>query len=767
MSPLPFFTRLLFCLGMLLPFVLPAQEIKLAGAVRDRNTHREIRGVNVYFKGTKVGSTTDFAGRFALPLANTTMQSVIVFQHVGYEPMEVTLEELMKLRSVYLQPRVIVLPGVEIEEEGRQRLDIDTDLPQPVSVIDAKSFEIRGFEDAGDLLKTDQSVQVEEQLSGKKTISIRGSNPDEVTVLFNGVKMNSAYDNIFDLQLLDLEDIERLEIIKGSNTALYGPDAFGGVINAVPKVQKDYSVRFQQRLGTYRSGNWGLHFYRNLDKLHASYNFKRGASKRDFVDAVDDNSGLENAELHHTGNLTYRFSEAEGNRLKKELSATYLYTALDYDNFRDFERQNDLNHMVTIRYAAEQSQRKDFNLSLTLRRLDEARTLTSGGAIDSDIDDRAVQVNAEKQFRLGRVDLLTAYQFQASELDYQDARDVPGEQRLGIESAQFDRRQHGAVAIVKLHNDGGSDFFQTVDVDFSLRHDRVLDDQVDYVLRGTPGDPNPLVVAGAFDRNDWRETTFKFAFSFDGYRNNLALNGYLNAGSNVKFPTLLQQTSSPAFFAPEESQPDLNPEKNRSVELGFTISRDVRANTSIYGWQISGNYFQNHYENKFRIAATPGVPVLFFDNVQNARISGIEAKASTFFFRKKATLTGGISRYSISEKSAFPFKSDLKRTLTLNLDHAGYSFQAYWFTESEQFGWLRRLKSGDQAGGQPVFGELAEIALPGFSNLDLHLSKTFQMGKLKLFANATGRNLLNKSDEVLEGLAIRDRRYYLVFGAQF
>ena len=122
-------------------------------------------------------------------------------------------------------------------------------------MLESKTFEIRGFIDAGDLLKTEHSIQVEEDLSGKKTVSIRGGNPDEIVVMYNGVKLNRAYDNTFDLSLIDLEDIDRFEIIKGSNTALYGPEAFSGVINIVPKTQYDYHVRFQQRLGTYQSGN--------------------------------------------------------------------------------------------------------------------------------------------------------------------------------------------------------------------------------------------------------------------------------------------------------------------------------------------------------------------------------------------------------------------------------------------------------------------------------------------------------------------------------
>ena len=115
----------------------------------------------------------------------------------------------------------------------------------------------------------------------------------------------------------------------------------------------------------------------------------------------------------------------------------------------------------------------------------------------------------------------------------------------------------------------------------------------------------------------------------------------------------------------------------------------------------------------------------------------------------------GLSRYFISDKTAFPFKSDFKRTVNLSIDHLGYSFQIHWFKEGEQEATLffpdRTLPP------EPV-------TLEGYENLDVHLSKTFEISKLKLFVNASGRNLLDDDNTELQGLALRDRRYYVKIG---
>ena len=149
--------------------------------------------------------------------------------------------------------------------------------------------------------------------------------------------------------------------------------------------------------------------------------------------------------------------------------------------------------------------------------------------------------------------------------------------------------------------------------------------------------------------------------------------------------------------------------------------------------------------------------MLFYDNVPTARITGLEGNSSLFLIKKKVTLGVGLSRYFISDKNVFPFKSDFKGTLNLNIDHAGYALQIFLFKEGEQVALVRNANSST----------FDEIPLRAYSNLDVHLSKKFEISKIKLFANASGRNLLRDDDTDLSGLTIRDRRFYLTVGAQY
>lgn len=753
----------LLCCLFILGFTLNAfaQETTVLGTIRDVNTYEKIRGANIFIKGTGIGTSSDYSGRFLLKIPAASDEVIVVFTHIGYERLELPLDSAMEKETVYLQPRVIQLPGVEVEEEAYRQLEIEKDIPQTVSVIESRNFEIQGYVDAGDLLRVDHSVQIDEELSGKKTVAIRGGNPDEVVVLYNGVKLNNTYDNVFDMSLIDLEDVDRFEIIKGSNTALYGPEAFAGVINIVPKIQQDYTLRFQQRLGTYRSGNWGLHFYKKYKRLHGSYSYKRGGIRRDFAGLDPSASGLRNSSLHHTANLSYSLSEHADGTPKNSIGLMWLYTSLDYENDRvvgtDSENEflNNFNHMFTLKYTGDLFKLRNLALSVSWRQLEDDQFLSFTqeqltGSSTRGIQDKSLHVNAEKRFDIGRTDLLFGYQFQKAKLiDEFDSKNNFGEPQTTPLSSDYERLHHGFVGIAKYRGDTGSDFLHSLNLDASIRHDLVKDTQSNVVA---PAGVQNLV--GVFNDNDWQETMVKFSINLAGYRSDLSVNTFLNFGKNVKFPTLFQAVSTEG----ETRITGLQPERNRSLELGLVLSREISNHDRLYGWRVTANYFLNYYENKFvEVRNVLGGRSKFFNELA-ARISGFESKSSVFLFRKKVTVDLGLARYFISDKAAFPFKSDFKRTLTLSIDHAGYSFQVFGFKEGEQVGLVC---------DGPQCTDFVQVPLPDYTNLDIHLSKSFEISKLKLFANASARNLLDDDDVELQGLNIRDRRFYVTLGAQY
>ena len=101
-----------------------------------------------------------------------------------------------------------------------------------------------------------------------KTISIRGGRNRQVLILIDGIRVSdpSRIDNDFNLNFLDLGQIESIEILKGASSTLYGSSAASGVINIKTKnLDSGFNLRFQSITGSQNSQNTVRKF--NLFKI--------------------------------------------------------------------------------------------------------------------------------------------------------------------------------------------------------------------------------------------------------------------------------------------------------------------------------------------------------------------------------------------------------------------------------------------------------------------------------------------------------------------
>lgn len=111
---------------------------------------------------------------------------------------------------------------------------------ESLTVITREQIERIGAAGGADLLRQVPGVQVD-QLGGPGGISlvyIRGSDPNHVLVLVDGVRMNDPTNSRgggFDFSSLDPSQIERIEILRGAASSIYGADAMGGVVNIVTR----------------------------------------------------------------------------------------------------------------------------------------------------------------------------------------------------------------------------------------------------------------------------------------------------------------------------------------------------------------------------------------------------------------------------------------------------------------------------------------------------------------------------------------------------
>ena len=109
-----------------------------------------------------------------------------------------------------------------------------------VTVLSRDYIESSRSETAADLLRAAPFLQIAQSggSGGLTTITIRGSKPNFVMVLIDGIPVNDITTSLggsFDFSSLPLDNIERIEIIRGPLSSIYGSDAIGGVINFISR----------------------------------------------------------------------------------------------------------------------------------------------------------------------------------------------------------------------------------------------------------------------------------------------------------------------------------------------------------------------------------------------------------------------------------------------------------------------------------------------------------------------------------------------------
>src|SRR5579871_4238086 len=112
--------------------------------------------------------------------------------------------------------------------------------PRSVTVINSDVIRNSVYNSVGDLLAKQPGIYIvgSNQTPGtNQSLFMRGANSNQVLVLMDGVRITdpSSPNNAVDLSELSLTNVERIEIIEGAHSTIYGGGAIGGVINIITK----------------------------------------------------------------------------------------------------------------------------------------------------------------------------------------------------------------------------------------------------------------------------------------------------------------------------------------------------------------------------------------------------------------------------------------------------------------------------------------------------------------------------------------------------
>ena len=229
------FVLLLTVAFVLTPTAHAQNRASVAGTVTDQDGD-PLPGVQVVDPALQRGTTTKADGRYRIADLPTG-EHVLEFRFVGYQTAvrEVVLDagETEQL-DVSLPSRVLEVDGVTVTGTARARSTLRA--PQDVDVMSPEQLQSQRGAALGDLLRDNvdgvSSIQTGSQ-AGKPVL--RGLSGNRIVLLKDGIAQEFYQFGVRHFPTTNASEAERIEVVRGASSILYGSDALGGAINVISK----------------------------------------------------------------------------------------------------------------------------------------------------------------------------------------------------------------------------------------------------------------------------------------------------------------------------------------------------------------------------------------------------------------------------------------------------------------------------------------------------------------------------------------------------
>jgi len=156
--------------------------------------------------------------------------------------------------------------------------EVRADLPAAVTVIDGKEIEARQSHDLADLLNTVPGLSVVQAGSPGQQTSVftRGTNSNQTLLLWNGIPLNDPYFGGANWQFVPLDGVNRVEVVRGPFSALYGSDAVGGVVQVLTGTRQGGTVNVEGGDNAYKRLGLAAGFDLGKARLDLTGHVRRG-----------------------------------------------------------------------------------------------------------------------------------------------------------------------------------------------------------------------------------------------------------------------------------------------------------------------------------------------------------------------------------------------------------------------------------------------------------------------------------------------------------
>lgn len=427
-----------------------------------------------------------------------------------------------------------------------------------VTVITAREIEERNTHTVLDLLKTVPGVFVTSNggMGTTSSVFIRGADSKNTLVMLDGIILNdpSNANRSADLSDINLDQVERIEVVRGAMSVMYGSNATSGVINIITrKGTRDPEIHASVQGGSFGTWKTGGHASGTLDKLtyavSGSYLTREGFSIAD----------KDNSQIPQAGNT----DEKDG------------YDNLTLSGNFGFEFNDNFNVSSTLRYVDSEVDLDDYEGGYSGDNISSSwvpdpvtgtwvNTLVPNpdGPTDkrSESEQLAGQIGINNRFYNGRFESILSWKFNRNDRQAYDNDNLPWYDYKG-ESDEFSWQ--GNIDFDTHVLSMGAEYFNETMESLSSGISEIDTHTLSYWLQDQffYGE-NLVLIAGARldDHNAFgRKTTFRISPSYDIPATHTRVKA--SFGTGFRSPSLFELYSV-------YGNPDLEPEKSRGWDLG-------------------------------------------------------------------------------------------------------------------------------------------------------------------------------------------------------
>lgn len=252
--------RTVFVLSALSLLFGSSADDKVTGRVFDSSSKNPISNVNIYFPKEKVGATTDLNGNFQIEYKfdfPTTMEVA----HIGYQTLYQTIDKNSSI-DIDLALKKTFIKMDELVVTATRTKKLHKNVPIATEVINKSEIKRSGATNIADLLAQRSGVSLQTSVEGGSVLNLLGLDSRYILILVDGQPINGKFNNRVSLDQIQTYNVDKIEIVKGPSSSLYGSEAMAGVINIITtnelfEKSYDFSVRANNTENNVRNDGFG------------------------------------------------------------------------------------------------------------------------------------------------------------------------------------------------------------------------------------------------------------------------------------------------------------------------------------------------------------------------------------------------------------------------------------------------------------------------------------------------------------------------------